>query len=276
MSSAKKIFFRLCPKIMMRPAIAAVNKVRKIRGKMETFLFPQKSKLYCPCCGAKSKTFVAGSYADYPERFNPVRYENTKQDVLCPVCRSLPRHRILASWCDNHKDLFQKAEDILYFAPEYSMTLWLRRNGVKFTSADLYKDADLKVDIQNTGLHAESYDVIICNHVLEHVNDFRAALKEMYRILRSSGSFICSFPMDPKVEFIDEDPSVQTPEERFRRFGQDDHKRVFGMKADQLLSEAGFTVEIINGTEYPDEIMPVVGPADYDMNILFRCVKPTK
>ena len=276
MSSAKKIFFRLCPQIMMRPAIAAVNKGRKIRGKMETFLFPQKSKLYCPCCGAKSKTFVAGSYADYPERFNPVRYENTKQDVLCPVCRSLPRHRILASWCDNHKELFQKAEDILYFASEYSMTLWLRRNGVSYKTADLYKEADLKMDIQNTGLHAESYDVIICNHVLEHVDDFRAALEEMYRILRSSGSFICSFPMDPKVELIDEDPSVQTPEERFRRFGQDDHKRVFGMKADQLLSEAGFTVEIINGTEYPDEIMPVVGPAVYDMNILFRCVKPTK
>jgi rubredoxin len=94
MSSAKKIFFRLCPQFMMRPAIAAVNKGREFRAKMETFLFPQKSKLYCPCCGAKSKSFVAGSYADYPERFNPVRYEDTKQDVLCPVCRSLPRHRI--------------------------------------------------------------------------------------------------------------------------------------------------------------------------------------
>ena len=276
MPSAKKLFFKMCPRSMVKTAVNVVNRGRLIRGQLETALSPQKAKHFCPCCGAKSKTFVAGSYADYPERFNPVRYEDTKQDVLCPVCRSLPRHRILASWCDNHKDLFQKAEDILYFAPEYSMTLWLRRNGVKFTSADLYKDADLKVDIQNTGLHAESYDVIICNHVLEHVDDFRAALKEMYRILRSSGSFICSFPMDPKVEFIDEDPSVQTPEERFRRFGQDDHKRVFGMKADQLLSEAGFTVEIINGTEYPDEIMPVVGPADYDMNILFRCVKPTK
>ena len=258
---------------MMRPAIAAVNKGRKIRGKMETFLFPQKSKLYCPCCGAKSKTFVAGSYADYPERFNPVRYENTKQDVLCPVCRSLPRHRILASWCDNHKELFQKAEDILYFASEYSMTLWLRRNGVSYKTADLYKEADLKMDIQNTELPDESYDVIICNHVLEHVDDFKLALREMYRILRSSGSFICSFPMDSQIDLIDEDPNIQTAEERFLRFGQNDHKRVFGMKAEQLLSDAGFTVEIINGADYPEEILPVVGPADYDMNILFRCMK---
>lgn len=123
MSSVKKLFFKLCPQFMMKPAIAVVNKCREIRGRAETILFPQTTKLYCPCCGTKSKTFVAGSYSDYPERFNPSRYENTKQDVLCPVCRSLPRHRILASWCDNHKEVLQKATDILYFAPEYSMTL---------------------------------------------------------------------------------------------------------------------------------------------------------
>ena len=273
MPSAKKLFFKMCPRSMVKTAVNVVNRGRLIRGQLETALSPQKAKHFCPCCGAKSKTFVAGSYADYPERFNPVRYEDTKQDVLCPVCRSLPRHRILASWCDNHKDLFQKAEDILYFAPEYSMTLWMRRNEVSHKTADLYKEADLKMDIQNTELPDESYDVIICNHVLEHVDDFKLALREMYRILRSSGSFICSFPMDPAIELVDEDPNIQTAEERFLRFGQDDHKRVFGMKAEQLLSDAGFTVEIINGADYPEEILPVVGPADYDMNILFRCVK---
>ena len=276
MPSAKKLFFKMCPRSMVKTAVNVVNRGRLIRGQLETALSPQKEKHFCPCCGSKSKTFVAGSYADYPERFNPVRYENTKQDVLCPVCRSLPRHRILASWCDNHKELVQKADDILYFAPEYSMTLWLRRNRISYKTADLYKEADLKLDIQATGLPDESYDMIICNHVLEHVDDFRAALEEMYRILRPRGSFICSFPMDPKVEFIDEDPNVQTPEERFHRFGQDDHKRVFGMKANQLLTATGFSVEIINGADYPEKIMPVVGPADYDMNILFRCVKPTK
>ena len=153
------------------------------------------------------------------------------------------------------------------------MTLWLRRNGVSYKTADLYKEADLKMDIQNTELPDESYDVIICNHVLEHVDDFKLALREMYRILRSSGSFICSFPMDSQIDLIDEDPNIQTAEERFLRFGQNDHKRVFGMKAEQLLSDAGFTVEIINGADYPEEILPVVGPADYDMNILFRCMK---
>lgn len=274
MLSAKKLFYRLCPRFMMRPAIAAVNKGRELRGKMEMILFPRGTNLYCSCCGIKSKAFVAGSYADYPEKFNPARYENTNQYVLCPVCRSLPRHRILASWCDNHQELFQKAADILYFAPEYCMTLWMKRNGILYTSADLYKEADLKLDIQATNLRDESCDMVICNHVLEHVDDFKLALKEIYRILRPEGSFICSFPIHPAIEFVDEDPGIQSPEERFRRFGQDDHKRVFGLKADQLLLDTGFTVEIINGADYPDEILPIIGPADYDINILFRCTKP--
>ena len=122
-------------------------------------------------------------------------------------------------------------------------------------------------------LESESFDLITMWHVLEHVDDFRKALREMYRILRPGGSFICSFPMDPKIELLDEDPAIQTEEERIRRFGQDDHKRVFGMKADRFLTEAGFEVERIDGKDYPKEILPVVGPADYDMNLLFRCIK---
>ena len=79
--------------------------------------------------------------------------------------------------------------------------------------------------------------------------------------------------MDTQVDLVDEDAIVQTNEERVQRFGQFDHKRIFGMQADQLLTEEGFKVEKILGDSYPYEILPVVGPADYDMNILFRCVK---
>lgn len=153
------------------------------------------------------------------------------------------------------------------------MKLWMKRNGVFCVTADLYDEADLKLDIQDTGIRDEAYDVIFCNHVLEHVDDYRKALAEMMRILRPGGSFICSFPMDSKVDIIDEYPEAHTNEERIRRFGQFDHQRVFGMKAHRLLEEAGFTVEKIEGEMCPDEILPVIGPADYDMNILFRCMK---
>ena len=153
------------------------------------------------------------------------------------------------------------------------MMLWMRRNGVSCVTADLYNEADLKLDIQATGLPDESFDIIVCNHVLEHVDDFRIALRELHRLLRPGGSLICSFPMDPHVELLDEDPEVRTEEERVRRFGQNDHLRVFGMHADRFLEEAGFAVEAICGDECPSEVLPIVGPADYDIDRLFRCVK---
>ena len=184
----------------------------------------------------------------------------------------MPRHRILAHWLEGHMDLLRLG-GILYFAPEDAMMRWMRRNGLSRTTADLYGPADLRLDIQATGLPDRSYDVVVCNHVLEHVDDFRVALAEIRRILRPGGSLICSFPMDPKVELLDEDPSVKTPEERLRRFGQNDRLRVFGMGAGALLEQAGFSVEEIRGEDCPEEIMPVVGPADYDANVLFRCVK---
>lgn len=185
----------------------------------------------------------------------------------------MPRHRILALWFQKRMDLLRNG-DILYFSPNKCEVLWMKRNKIACVTADLYRQTvDLKLDIQATGLPDESYDVIVCNHVLEHVDDFRMALKEMHRILRSGGSFICSFPMDPDVELLNESPEAQTEEERVGRFGQNDHKRVFGMKADRFLSEAGFSVERIDGKDYPEEILPITGPADYDANILFRCVK---
>ena len=272
LSSARKIIKKACYSVLPKQTLSLIQRREVIIYWLDMRLHPRKMKRFCPCCGMRFREFVAGDFRQRPGRFNPARYEHTKQDIICPVCRSMPRHRIQALWFARNLELIRKA-DILYIAPEISETKWLKRNRVTCTTADLYKDADLKLDIQNTGLSDESYDVIICNHVLEHVDDFRQALKEIYRILRTGGSFICSFPMDPKVELLDEDSSVQTEEERLKRYGQNDHKRVFGMKADRFLKEAGFTVEKIRGEEYPENILPVVGPADYDMNILFYSEK---
>ena len=266
--SISKIAKKACPRCLRGFAVWLLRRSRALRYRFAMLIHPRKMQYFCPCCGIRFGEFVAGDYKERPKRFNPERYENTRQDVLCPVCSALPRHRILALWSEEHKQLLKSAK-ILYFAPEYSMMKWMKKNGVSCTTADLFSKADLKLDIQATGLPDDSYDVIICNHVMEHVDDFRKAMREMHRILRPGGSFICSFPMDPKVELLDEDESVLTEEEMLNRFGQNDHKRVFGMKADQFLTEAGFEVVRIDGKDYPDEILPVVGPADYDMNVLF-------
>ena len=232
----------------------------------------RKSPFYCPCCDTHLNRFVEGDYKKWPDKVNVERYEHTRQDVLCPVCGSLPRHRILTLWCQIHIDELKKAK-ILYFAPEAGIMKWMKKNNVSCTTTDLTEGAELQLDIQDTGLADESYDIIFCNHVLEHVDDFRVALKEVWRILRQGGLFICSFPMDHDLEGVDEDPSIQTDTERIKRFGQADHKRVFGMNAGELLAEAGFDVEEIRGEDYDEMLLPVIGPANYDMNILFKCRK---
>lgn len=273
MPALKRTLNKICPTRFRKSGYEVVKACRVIRYKSEMLLNPKKMTFYCPCCGNRFRSFNGWDYKEHHERFNSSRYEGIRQDVLCPICRALPRHRILALWCEKHIAEL-KGASILYFAPENSMMLWMKRNGISCTTADLLSNgADLKLDIQNTGLEADSYDAVIANHVLEHVDDFRVALREMHRILKPHGFFICSFPMDMKVDLLDEEMEPLSEAERIKRFGQNDHKRVFGIKANMLLTEAGFDVEIIDGSDYPEDILPVIGPADYDMNRLFCCRK---
>ena len=274
-SYARKAYRKLVPASIRMPLGKIIIRVREGRYRLEEKAFPQKCNYFCLCCETHLMTFVSKEYKEFPNHFNINRYLQTNSNVICPVCESLPRHRILAVWCEEHIDLLQNAR-ILYFAPEVSMIRWMKHHHISCTTADLYQKADLKLDIQETGQPDASWDLVICNHVLEHVTDFRKALKELYRILSPGGHLICSFPMDPNIEIVDEADLSEnpTPEERLQRFGQADHLRVFGMNADLLLEKAGFLTEKISRDTCPPEILPVVGPADYDMNYLFDCKKP--
>ncbi len=272
LESMKRLLRKVLPVKLRARIRGLIYQTDAIRFRVQMMLFPAQMKLYCPCCGMRFRAFAAGEFLKHPESFDPARYRNVQQEVICPLCGALPRHRILANWCDAHREELQTRK-ILYFAPEHGMMQWMKRNGITCTTADLCNPADLRINIQETGLPEASWDVVICNHVLEHVDDFRLALKELYRILRPGGRLICSFPMDPNVELVWEETGELPPEERIRRFGQYDHKRVFGMHADQLLAEVGFEVDIISGEACPQDILPVIGPGDYDMNCLFDCKK---
>jgi len=205
--------------------------------------------------------------------FNPDRYKGQEQRIICPVCESLPRHRILATWLEAHRSELQGK--ILYFAIEDGMRSWFKRNGICITTADLYTDADLKLDIENTGLADSTWDWIICNHVLEHVNDYQKALQELRRILKPDGRLIISFPIDETLETVQENRNADE-NERIKPFGQIDHWRLFGRDSEIMLRTAGFSVSEISGNGLPDSIRPYTGPADYDVNYLFLCKRAQK
>ena len=253
--------------------------IKKILGKMKRIVVRgmirvrswwegEKLPYYCPCCDTWLKSFVDGGYDKRPDLYDSARYQNPDQNVICPFCGSLPRHRILVSWLDNNMDRIEEKR-ILHFAQEKSVRMWMDRHHISATTADLYNKADLKIDIEDTGLKTASYDMIFCNHVLEHVDDYQKALNELHRIIHPDGRIILSFPVDPDLESLFEDDSIRSEEDRIRYFGQYDHLRVFGADSSHLLENSGFKLTEIRGEDYDDRIKPVVGPADYDSNVLW-------
>ena len=258
------------PHGMWKVMVSFARFLRRIKYKTIMTCSSKKLELYCPCCGIRFKSFGHGDY-DIPDFYDVSLFEGYPQDVRCNVCGSLPRHRILTSWCIDNKDLLT-SKKILYFAPETCVVRWFKANKMDYTTADLYNvDAELKLDITNTGLPDNSYDVVMCNHVLEHVDDVMTALLEMKRIIRPGGFFICSFPVNPNIDLVDEDKSVTTEAERLKRYGQSDHVRLFGINADRFMRDAGFDVSFIEGKDYPDEILPITAPSKYDINRLYLC-----
>ena len=99
---------------------------RRMRYKVDMVSHPEQTKCFCPCCGMKFREFKEGPFLNRPDRYDPKRYINIDQSVLCPFCGSMPRHRILAAWCEKHTELL-RSSTILYFAPEPNMMLWMKR-----------------------------------------------------------------------------------------------------------------------------------------------------
>lgn len=177
----------------------------------------------CPICG-------------YQGYFAPVG-QPPRPEARCRECGSKERHRLFWLWFADQKD--KLAEPILHFAPEATLSHRFRALYPDYRTADLYKDADLTLDIENIDLATGSVNTIICNHVLEHVAD-RAALKELFRVLSPTGTLICSVPIVEGWEKTYENDAVTTPEEREQHFGQKGHARYYGRDFRQRLRDAGF------------------------------------
>lgn len=190
----------------------------------------------CPLCGARRR------------RFLPYGYVTPREDALCPRCLSLERHRLLWLYLERETSLGMDRPRLLHAAPEVALMRRLRKlySDVpeRYVTADLESPlADMHFDIQQMPLADGSFDVVICNHILEHVEDDRRALREIFRVMRSGGWGIILSPVDLSRAETFEDDTVTDREERTRLFGQYDHRRVYGRDYASRLAEAGFEVE---------------------------------
>ena len=180
--------------------------------------------------------------------------------TVCPNCGSQVRHRLLTATLDSeskHTELAEEnllsGKDILHFAPERQLRERVRASSKKYVTADYDRgDCDLKLDMSSMpSVAGESFDIVIACDVLEHVPDDLAALKELHRVLRSGGTAILSVPQKDPVAETDQDPAVNSEEERERRFGQKDHVRMYGDDFPERLRSSGFQVVTITEADFP-------------------------
>lgn len=180
--------------------------------------------------------------------FLPYGYEKQRQNVLSPGTLSLERHRLMWLYLQNETDFFSYKLKVLHMAPEQSFYKRFRAmKNLDYTTCDLDSPiADVQADIQNLPFEDNSFDVIFCNHVLEHVDDDEKALSELFRIMKPGGWGILQVPIRYQQKKTFEDPTITDRQERIEKFGQYDHVRVYGMDYYQKLADAGFTVEKVN------------------------------
>ena len=205
--------------------------------------------------------------------FLPYGYGTQRNNVLSPSTLSLERHRLLWLYLQNETDFFTAKEkkNVLHFAPEQEFYKRFKKlKNIQYTTTDLFSPlADVKADICNLPFEDNQYDVLFCNHVLEHIPDDTKAMQELYRVLKPGGMAILQIPQDLNRAITFSDDSITDEKERAAIFGQYDHVRVYGRDYFDKLRTIGFTVveedyttkispELV--TKYclaPGEIIPV-------------------
>ena len=230
MSSIFKFFLNLIPRTVL---IKLSYWVRPILS-----FYYSGNKYEDPIDGKKFRSFL------------PYGYENPRENVLSPSTLSLERHRLLWLFLKNDTNFFQDTLKVLHFAPEQAFYKRFKKlKNLAYTTTDLNSPlADVKADICNLPFESNSFDVILCNHVLEHIPDDTKAMKELFRVLKPGGWGVFQIPQDLGREITFEDHSITDRKERARIFGQYDHVRIYGRDFFEKLRSVGFKVYEIDKT----------------------------
>jgi len=182
--------------------------------------------------------------------FLPYGYGKQRNNVLSPSTLSLERHRLLWLYLKTETNFFADNLKVLHFAPEQAFYKRFRNlENLDYITTDLNSPlADVKADICNLPFNNNSFDVILCNRVLEHIPDDTKAMKELFRVLKPNGWGVFQIPQDLSREISFEDNSITDKKERAKIFGQYDHVRIYGRDYFDKLRGVGFKVEELNYT----------------------------
>lgn len=198
-----------------------------------TYLFFKGDQFHDPIDGKSYRKFL------------PYGYGKQRENALSPGTLSLERHRQMWLYLQNETTFFTQPYSVLHIAPEQEfLRRFKKMKNLHYISADLFSPiVDVKADLLDLPFDDESFDVVFCNHVLEHIEDDQKAMSELYRVMRKGGWGIFQVPMKPSLERTYEDFTIQDPQERQKHFGQYDHVRWYGMDYFDRLRNAGFETD---------------------------------
>lgn len=199
------------------------------------------NKVECPVCEKSFSKFLSYG-SDVAHRDN----------VLCPYDLTLERHRLMWLYLKNESNFFKDNLKVLHIAPEQCFHgKFKAQKNLDYLTGDLVSPiADMHFDLHEIPLEDNSFDVVFCNHVLEHVDDAAQCMRELQRVMKPGGWGIMQVPLDTNREKTYEDPSITSPEEREKHFWQKDHVRLFALDYPEWLRNAGFTVKEYNPKDH--------------------------
>ncbi len=194
------------------------------------------NKVECPVCTSKYKKFL------------PYGRINPRENALCPSCLALERHRLMWLYLKEKTNFFTANLKVLHIAPEHCFIhRFEQMKNLDYITADIESPlAKVKMDVHQIPFAENTFDVVFCNHVMEHVKDDYKAMGEIKRVLKPGGWAIIQSPIDFSLDITYEDPSITSPADREKAYGQDDHVRTYGKDYKQRLERGGFKVKAEN------------------------------
>lgn len=235
----------------------------------------EKQRHTCCCCNRRDFFLPLTKYYELMQEYYgavPWKYETQNtEDMVCPACGSFDRERLITLALQSEN---LKRKKILQIAPSDAMDRFLKgQEYAVYDTCDLFmEEVSYKADIQNMDMvEEETYDIWICSHVLEHVQNDRKAMEELYRITKKGGYGLVLVPLDLNQKETEE-AWGRPPEECWRRFGQDDHIRKYA-KQDFIkrLQTSGFEVEELGIRTFGKEVFE--SNALLESSILYKVKK---
>ena len=259
-----------------KTSMPVITLAKRLRRQALPILY-RGERYECPACGSALRSFMAGGAKLPLFKEKKIIGAGYRQNNLCPSCWTTDRERLILAFMLARSVHVPAAGIILNIAPEPSLCRYFADQADVFhLRADLMRgNMSVIFDLQRMPLPDQSIDMVICNHVLEHVEDDRIAMAEILRVLKPGAAALLQAPIAAHEAETIEDPSVSDPAEREQRFGQDDHVRLYGQDYASRIRNAGFDLDCVKWTEQPELFGGA--PERYGLNpeeILFLGKKP--